>query len=217
MSNFYIHKDDQQQGPFSIDELKDLKITRETMVWFEGADEWKQAIEIEDLQEIFKSIPPPLVDRKTEDVNKSINEGKLSRKKKGLILVVLLTLFIGGLGSYFYTIQQAKEVEMLRQIEEQKIKIQELAKIEAERVAEEQNKKMAEIASQRQLELESLKYEYSQAITNLRASEIRLKEIQVFQLLRTASEKQQQIQEQLENIMAWENEVERLKKEIDKY
>ncbi len=98
MSNFYIHKDDQQQGPFTIDELKDLKITRETMVWFEGADEWKQAIEIEDLQEIFKSIPPPLVDRKTEDVNKSINEEKLSRKKKGLILVVLLTLFMGVLG-----------------------------------------------------------------------------------------------------------------------
>ncbi len=28
MSNFYIHKDDQQQGPFTSDELKDLKISK---------------------------------------------------------------------------------------------------------------------------------------------------------------------------------------------
>ena len=60
MSKFFIHKYDQQQGPFTIDELKDLKITRETMVWFEGADDWKKAVEIEELQEIFKVVPPPL-------------------------------------------------------------------------------------------------------------------------------------------------------------
>lgn len=65
-------------------------------------------------------------------------------------------------------------------------------------------------------ELESLKSKYNQAITNLRAAEIDLNEIQKFQLLRTASEKQQQIQEQLQYIRSWENEVDRLKREIDK-
>jgi cell division protein FtsB len=225
MSKFYIHIDDQQQGPFTTDELKDLKIARETMVWFEGEEDWKKAVEIEELQEIIKSIPPPIVDKEIEDAKKSIDKEKPSRKKKGLTVVVFVILLIGALGSYWYIIQQAKQVEMLRQIEEQKIKIQELEDIKADRLAEEQKqKKLAEeekekidaIASQRQLELESLYYELNQAITNLRAAEIRLNEIQEFRLLRTPSKKQQQIQQQLEYILAWENEVDRLKMEIDK-
>ena len=215
MSKFFIHKDEQQQGPFTTDELKDIKITRETMVWFEGEENWKAAVEIEELQEIFKSIPPPLVDKKIEDPKKTIDEEKPSRKKKGLTLAVIVVLVIGALGAYWYTIQQAKQVEMLQQIEEQKIKIQELEDIKADRLAIEQ--KNAAIASQRQLEFESLYNELNQAITNLRAAEIRLNEIQEFRLLRTPSKKQQQIQQQLDYIMAWENEVDRLKMEIDKY
>ena len=226
MSKFFIHKDEQQQGPFTTDELKDIKITRETMVWFEGEEDWKKAVEIEELQEILKSIPPPLVDKKIEDVKKSIDIGKPSRKKKGLTLAVFVVFLIGAIGTYWYIIQQTKQVEMLRQIEEQKIKIQELEVIKADRLAEEQKqKKLAEeqkqkidaIALQRQLKLESLYNELNQAITNLRAAEIQLNEIQKFRLLRNASKKQQQIHQQLEYIMAWENEVDRLKMEIDKY
>jgi len=214
MSKFYIHIDDQQQGPFTTDELKDLKIARETMVWFEGEEDWKKAVEIEELQEIFKSIPPPLVNKEIEDAKISIDKEKPSRKKKGLTVVVIVILLIGALGSYWYIIQQAKQVEMLRQIEEQKIKIQELEDIKADRLAIEQ--KNAAIASQRQLEFESLYNELNQAITNLRAAEIRLNEIQEFRLLRTPSKKQKQIQQQLEYIRSWENEVDRLNMEIDK-
>jgi hypothetical protein len=210
MSKFHIYKDEQQQGPFTLDELRDLKITRETMVWFEGEDNWKAAVEIEELKEIFKSIPPPMVATKNEDKTKPVSEAKSLWKNNGIILVVLAVLLNSGLGYYIFTSQQAKEVEMLRQIKEQKIKIQELADIEAARLLKEQAEK------QRQ-ELEALKYEYNQAITNLRAAEIKLNEIQKFQLLRTPSEKEQQIQEQLGYIRSWENEVDRLKKEIYKF
>ena len=210
MSKFHIYKDEQQQGPFTLDELRDLKITRETMVWFEGEDNWKAAVEIEELKEIFKSIPPPMVATKNEDKTKPVSEAKSLWKNNGIILVVLAVLLNSGLGYYIFTSQQAKEVEMLRQIKEQKIKIQELADIEAARLLKEQAEK------QRQ-ELEALKFEYNQAITNLRAAEIQLNEIQKFQLLRTPSEKEQQIQEQLGYIRSWENEVDRLKKEIYKF
>jgi hypothetical protein len=138
MSKFFIHKDDQQQGPFTTDELKDLKIRRETMVWFEGADDWKKAIEIEELKEIFKSIPPPLIDIKTEDETKPTSEAKSPSKNNEMIVVILAVLLVGGLGYYIYTNEQAKQVEMLRQIEEQKIKIQELAGIEDQKLLEEQ-------------------------------------------------------------------------------
>lgn len=41
--------------------------------------------------------------------------------------------------------------------------------------------------------------------------------MQKFKLLRSAAKKQEQIQQQLEYIMAWKNEVDRLKNEIDNY
>jgi hypothetical protein len=228
MQKFYIHKDDQQQGPFTTEELKDLKITRETMVWFEGADNWKKAIEVDDLKEIFKSVPPPLqtnpplmppplVDNKPKEVTKPTVDEKPTKKKPTLIIVVVAILLVGGLGTFIYTNQQAKQAEIQRQLEEQNVKIQEQERIEAARLAEEERQKRAANAAQRQAELESLNYDYDQAVTNLRAAKIRLDEIQQFQLLRTASEKQQQVQGQLETIRFWENEVDQLKKEIDKY
>lgn len=235
MKKFYIHKDNQQQGPFSTEELKDLKITRDTMVWFEGQDNWKKAIEVNDLQEIFKIVPPPLqtnpplmpsplVDNNPKEVAKPTVDEKPTKKKPTLIIVVAIIL-VGGLGTFVYKNQQAKiqlqledqKAKIQLQLEEQNVKIQEQVSIEAARRAEEERQKIAANAAQRQAEFESLNYEYDQAVTNLAVAEIRLDEIQQFQLLRGASEKQQQIQVQLETIRSLENEVERLKKEIDKY
>jgi uncharacterized protein HemX len=221
MQKFYIHKEDQQQGPFSTDELKNLKITRDTMVWFEGENNWKKAIEVDELQEVFKSvppplqtspplIPPPLVDNKPKEVTKSTIDEKPTKKKTTLIIVVVAIFLVGVLGTFVYTNQQAKQAEIQRQLEEQNIKIQEQERIEAARLAEEERQKRA-------AKLESLNSDYNQAVTNLRAAKIRLNEIQQFQLLRTAYEKQEQLQGQLETIRFWENEVDRLKKEIDKY
>jgi len=152
MSKFFIHKDEQQQGPFTTDELKELKITRETMVWFEGADDWKKAIEIEELKEVFKSIPPPLIDKKIQDETKPASEAKSPSENNGVILVVLAVMLIGGLGYYIYTSQKAKEVEMLRQIEEQKIKIQELGGIEEPKLLEEQAEIIQEDLEDKEIE-----------------------------------------------------------------
>ena len=160
MSNFYIHKDDQQQGPFTIDELKDLKITRETMVWFEGADDWKKAEEIEELKEIIKSIPPPIVDIKPKDEIQPASEVNSPYKNKGVILVIFAVLLISGFWYYMYTSLQLKQVEMLRQIEEQKIKIQELPGNEAARLLDEK----AEIKQQ---ELEDKEIERIKALIAL--------------------------------------------------
>ncbi len=47
-------------GPFTIDELKKKGITRETMIWCQGLDEWKKAGVIQDLNDLFALIPPPV-------------------------------------------------------------------------------------------------------------------------------------------------------------
>jgi hypothetical protein len=123
MQKFYIHKEDKQQGPFSIDELKDLKISRDTMVWYEGADTWKKAIEVDDLKEIFKNtppplqtnspvIPPPLVSRKLKEVSKPAVDKKQMKKKMTLIIFVFAILLAGGLVTFFINNQQAKQAEI---------------------------------------------------------------------------------------------------------
>ncbi len=227
MQKFHIHTEGKDQGPFSITELKELRITRETKVWFEGAENWMDASEIEELKDIFKSIPPPF--KKVEEIeitkvvepnlvngNKYENPKNQSKKGKSTLIIIAVALLL-GIGGLVFLNQQSKQAEIERQLEDQRIKIQEQEKIEADRRAALEKKKREEEAAQRKAELESLKYELDQAVTNLRAARIRLNEIQQFQFLRTAQEKQQQVQEQLEVIRSWENEVDRLQNEVNNF
>ncbi len=222
MQKFYIYKDNTQQGPFSINELKELKITRDVMVWFEGAENWKKAHEIEELKEILKNTPPPLqanspitpppfVDAQKETL------AKPKPKKKKIVLIVSIVasvILLCGIGVFIYISQQA---EIAKLLQEQNAKIQEQEAIEAARQAEKNTQESIAREEARAAELSSLKAQHDEAITKLRAANLKLQEIEKFQLLRTASEKQQQEQKALEVIRSWENEVERLKNEIDKY
>jgi hypothetical protein len=60
MNFFYIITNDLQQGPFSLDELKEKSIQKDTLVWTEGMKEWQQAVNIEELAEMFRAVPPPV-------------------------------------------------------------------------------------------------------------------------------------------------------------
>lgn len=60
MHSYYIDNNGQQEGPFSIDDLKSKNLKRTTLVWKEGLKDWVQAGEMEDLKELFESTPPPL-------------------------------------------------------------------------------------------------------------------------------------------------------------
>ncbi|TAD90805.1 MAG: DUF4339 domain-containing protein [Bacteroidetes bacterium] len=236
MQKFYIFKDDQQQGPFSTLELLELKIMRDTLVWYEGEDNWRPASEIDDLKEIFKSIPPPIqkntqivqppsADSKVQEVLKATGPQKKNSSKKPLIIAsVLIVLLVMGCSIYVYINHKTEQAEIERQIQDQRRvlemqeeKIKEQQDIESARMEKEQKQKRAADAAKREEDLAMLNYEYDQAVTNLRAAKIELEEIQGIVLLRSKSEKKQQIQAQLEVIATWESEVKRLKNEIDKY
>lgn len=60
MKIFFLFIDDEQQGPFNLEELKKKKITTTTKVWFEGLEDWKNAEEIEELKSLLVSIPPSI-------------------------------------------------------------------------------------------------------------------------------------------------------------
>lgn len=102
MKKYHYTKEGNQFGPISIEELKDEKITKETMVWYEGLDDWVKAGEVEELKSLFKSVPPPLNIKKqtppplkdnNEKIDKKIvNDIKPKKKKTGVIIISLLAI-----------------------------------------------------------------------------------------------------------------------------
>ena len=65
MKKYYTHNGTNQEGPFSIDDLREKKIAPETQIWYEGISDWKQAKNISELNKIFKKGPPPFKKEKT--------------------------------------------------------------------------------------------------------------------------------------------------------
>ena len=54
---YYISVNDQQQGPFTIEDLRNLQITPYTWVWEQGRNEWVPASQISELQSLFANQP----------------------------------------------------------------------------------------------------------------------------------------------------------------
>ena len=65
---YFIVVDNEQAGPYSTEELKGLKIKKDSLVWKEGLDDWTQAVMIEELKQIFISTPPPIPKAKEQEV-----------------------------------------------------------------------------------------------------------------------------------------------------
>jgi hypothetical protein len=122
MKKYYTHDKDSQNGPYSIDELKEQGITTKTMIWYEGLDEWTEAAQIPELKEFATSVPPKF------SKNNLFNQSKESAKKvlerdfieeiesaipnnKGKKLYKLLLLILSILGLIFigYIIYPSKE------------------------------------------------------------------------------------------------------------
>jgi len=210
MQKFYIHLNNEQQGPFDLEELKSKNITPETLIWHEGMDNWQKANSIEALKDILKTVPPsigtyqknipPALQEKTIKQNTIAESKKIN---KTLIYGLSIIVFV-GIVSYLIWNEQ-KKAEIQTQLQEQNALIQEQQRIENDR-------KQAEIEAAKEAQRQANKIAYDEAVTNLRLSKVHFEEVQKFQLLRTSEEKQQQVKEALENIKAWENEVDRLQK-----
>ncbi len=57
----YFYTDSKEKfGPFSLEELADQKLSRQTKVWFYGLKNWTPISEIEELKSIVSGIPPEL-------------------------------------------------------------------------------------------------------------------------------------------------------------
>jgi hypothetical protein len=70
MSNkYFIHTGKEKSGPFSIEELKEQNLNKDTFVWSEGFSDWKKITDVLGLEELLtdNNTPPPF--RKKENTN----------------------------------------------------------------------------------------------------------------------------------------------------
>lgn len=79
-------------GPFTLEELREKNITRETKVWFQELGEWKTAGTVPELTEIFKLVPPPIT-KTSLNFNNMDNTNNQKPPKTWLVESILVTLF----------------------------------------------------------------------------------------------------------------------------
>lgn len=105
MRKFYLHDGAAQKGPFSIDELKEFKITKDTYVWADGMQDWKKASEVDELKGIMEVMPPPFgaeqnAKPREADFKASYNatDNNTSPKRTSwrTVIVVIIILILGG-------------------------------------------------------------------------------------------------------------------------
>lgn len=101
MNKYYLHNGSDNIGPFTIDELKQNKITPTTPVWCEGMEDWKDAGSIEELKVLFLVIPPPIKKTRQEEPKQSV----IKEKKRNIFwriyklfrIVAIIFLIIVGI------------------------------------------------------------------------------------------------------------------------
>ncbi len=105
MKVYYYSENEKQLGPFTIEELKTKKITKNTMVWSESMEDWQKAETIPEIKEIIKISPPPMSNNKKKPPliksKKEISPQNKTEKKSykkfifigiGLLVIIASTL-----------------------------------------------------------------------------------------------------------------------------
>lgn len=59
MNGYFFHDGNEQHGPFTIEELKEKSIKRETPVWKKDLKDWTRAGDLPELSQLFENAPPP--------------------------------------------------------------------------------------------------------------------------------------------------------------
>lgn len=104
MKKYFYSNEQGEQGPVTLEELKQLDITIKTLIWHDGLDDWKEAESIDELKELFE-LAPRRINTKDE-VNdlttpSDFNENKSkspNAHKKYLWVILIPTILILSFG-----------------------------------------------------------------------------------------------------------------------
>jgi hypothetical protein len=80
MKKFFYSDGHSKHGPFDMAELKVENISPETLIWYEGLDDWKSAKDIEEMIPILELITPPLPMGSDEELINTNQEKDIKNK-----------------------------------------------------------------------------------------------------------------------------------------
>ena len=98
---FYFLRNNEQVGPFSLDEILKRKITNKTYVWTNGMVNWEMIENIPAIYEKYNlSYRNKTNQNKDKLYNKNLNSNNEGNNSNWFIYLVLLAIIVGGY--YFY-------------------------------------------------------------------------------------------------------------------
>lgn len=224
MKKYYLHNGTESSGPFSFDELRALKITKTTPVWFEGMEKWKYANDIEELNELIAVTPPPF---KAEEViappppKKVTNTAFLGLSKNTFITVIVLIVVSSTIAINIIQNNRSEELEaknkkteienqqfllQQKEIEDQKKLIEEQQLAEEERKANEKKQTTIDRISEIESEIAVVK-------DNLDTTKEKLSKANDFKVLRSSNEKSEELKKLKLEVVSFEKELDDLEAE----
>ncbi|MCF6183264.1 MAG: DUF4339 domain-containing protein [Bacteroidales bacterium] len=100
MKLYYYAENDQQYGPFTLEEIKSKRLKKSVLIWTEGMNNWEQANALEELKGFLISEPPPLpisnnkvIENKVQ-IKKESTKYVLSYKKESDKIVLGIFIFL---------------------------------------------------------------------------------------------------------------------------
>jgi len=103
MKSYFIRLDNKPQGPYSLDQLKEMKLDPAALVWAEGLKQWIKALEIPELQqELFPARPQWVADYSETGIdspefaqeNKGAAFGKTLKTILAVAALIIATLLL---------------------------------------------------------------------------------------------------------------------------
>jgi hypothetical protein len=94
VKKYYLHNDQESIGPFTKEQLKEQKITKETPVWSDEMIDWKKAGEIDELKIILLTIPPRMYNSQKNEYQKPQKRSFLKYFFIGIFLIAFVAIGI---------------------------------------------------------------------------------------------------------------------------
>ena len=110
MKKYFYSNGGDKEGPLSIEELKLKDIEPDTLIWYEGLNDWTPAIEIDEIKSILELNPPNILstdDNLVKSKKNTFEEEKVESAKshytvgmkeasQGWIIAGFIFAFLGG-------------------------------------------------------------------------------------------------------------------------
>lgn len=228
MRTYYINSGSENTGPFTLEELKNLQINKNTLVWYQGMDEWKHAVDLVELASFFTVVTPSKKQSTTTTPTKDTT--KMEQTFFGLkksyfflalgFLVIMITVLVLNI------IQDNKRNEL-----DVKNKQTEFSNAQTELEQKESNEQLIQQEIQKRIASENNNKRRKDSIT-IRLSEIKnfliedknqlaeaknnLSDLENFQQLQSESTLEEQIRLIQNDIANWKREINQLENEANR-